>query len=142
MGCSRIQPQRDLNRSAERHQLNFLDLLFYIMQQKHRQKAVKSHRVRDTVFLGIQKKGFSEEAMTELSSVGRCSKKNFRQRGEHMQGLCGNRESGEWGTGKADVAGGKNRGSTVWGGEQGQATWSSVRLCVKELCLHSKYSRK
>lgn len=42
---------RDLNRSAERHQLDFLDLLSYIMHQKHRQKmAFNGHIARDTGF--------------------------------------------------------------------------------------------
>lgn len=91
--------------------------------------------------MGDSKKAFLRK-QRQLSPVGRCSKKHFRQSREHTQGLCGKRESGEGGTGKADVVGGKNRGGAVWGGEQGQARRSSVRLCVKELCLHSKYNGK
>lgn len=42
---------RGPNRSAERHQLDFLDLLSYIMHQKHRQKtAFNGHIARDNGF--------------------------------------------------------------------------------------------
>lgn len=39
--------------------------------------------------------GFSEEAMLELRSVGRCSKEHFKQREELVQRLHGGREHGD-----------------------------------------------
>lgn len=112
--------QRDLNRSAETCSLTLC------AKNTGRRRLRRSQESGALTFRGV-KKGFSEEAVLELRSVGRRNEERFRQRGEHVQRLRGGREHGEceelrrlvwleWGIG----------GGGVWGGGQGQAVYEGV----------------